>query len=82
MSTDTLILLKDIYSALEEAGSSGGFRRNKVSVAEVDTPWQADLVDRQQFSKHNDGVKYFLTVTDRRTIKSCLGHWSKRQNGF
>ena len=33
-------------------------------VAEVDAQWQAGLVDMQQFSRNNDGVKCFLTVID------------------
>ena len=40
------------------------FKRNKVIVGEVDTQWQAGLVDMQQFSKHCDAVKYILTLID------------------
>lgn len=45
-------------------GGRKHFKKNKTIVAEVDTQWQADLVDMQQFSKHNSYVKYILTVTD------------------
>ena len=40
------------------------FKRNKTIVAEVDTQWQADFMDMQQFSKDNNCVKYILTVID------------------
>ena len=40
------------------------FKRNKTIVSGLDAQWQADLVDMQQFSKHNDGCKYILTVVD------------------
>ena len=40
------------------------FVRNKTFVGGIDKQWQADLADMQRISKHNDGVKYLLTVID------------------
>ncbi|CAM5081904.1 unnamed protein product [Natator depressus] len=40
------------------------FKRKKTIVSDVDMQWQADLVDRHQFSKHNRGFKYILTAID------------------
>ena len=33
-------------------------------VKEIDEIWIADLVEMQQFSNYNDGVKYLLAVVD------------------
>ena len=30
----------------------------------IDEIWAADLIDMQSFSKHNNGIKYLLTVID------------------
>ena len=40
------------------------FKRNKTVVSDSDAQLQADLVDMQQFSKHNGGVKFILTVIE------------------
>ncbi len=40
------------------------FKRRRVFVFNVDDVWSADLKDVQSFSKHNNGVKYLLTVID------------------
>ena len=40
------------------------FTRNPIIVSNIDEQWQADLVDMQAFSKHNNGFKYILTVID------------------
>jgi len=40
------------------------FRKRKVYVNEIDKIFAADLVDMQQFSRYNNGVKYLLTVID------------------
>jgi len=38
--------------------------KEQVIVADVDTQWQADLVDTQWFSIYDNAVKRILTVTD------------------
>ena len=40
------------------------FTRQRVLVAAPDEQWQADLVDMQEFSKTNNGIKFLLTVID------------------
>ena len=40
------------------------FTRNHTYVQGIDDQWQADLVDMQEFSRHNSGIKYLLTVID------------------
>ena len=40
------------------------FRRRKIFTKEINDLWQADLVDMQSLSLHNDGVKYLLTGID------------------
>ena len=40
------------------------FPRNPFSVDNIMDVWECDLVDVQALSRHNDGVKYLLTVID------------------
>lgn len=40
------------------------FKRNPTIVSGIDAQWQADLVDMNNISTHNDGYKYLLTVID------------------
>lgn len=40
------------------------FRRRRVVVSGINHQWQADLVDMQMHSRHNDGYKYILMVID------------------
>ena len=40
------------------------FKRRRVNVNSIDEIWNADLLDMQAFSKDNNEIKYFLTVTD------------------
>ena len=40
------------------------FRRSKIFTKGIDDLWQANLVDMQSLSLHNDGVKYLLTCID------------------
>ena len=40
------------------------FLRNKVLVKNINEQFQADIVDMQMFSKHNNNYKYILTVID------------------
>ena len=40
------------------------FRRNRVIVFDIDSQWQADLVDLQHLSRLNQGYKYLLTCID------------------
>ena len=40
------------------------FPRNTYSVDNIMDVWECDLVDVQALSRHNDGVKYLLTVID------------------
>jgi len=40
------------------------FPRNPYSVDNIMIVWECDLVDVQVLSRHNDGVKYLLTVID------------------
>jgi len=40
------------------------FMRNPVVVSNIDQQWQADLVDMQKLSVHNQGFKYLVTVID------------------
>ena len=40
------------------------FQRRIVNVNGIDENWAADLIDMQAFSKHNNGIKYLLTVID------------------
>ena len=38
------------------------FERRRVNVNSIDEIWAADLIDMQAFSKHNNEIKYLLTV--------------------
>ena len=40
------------------------FQRRRVNVNAIDEIWAADLIDMQEFSKDNNGIKYLLTVID------------------
>ena len=40
------------------------FQRRRVNVNSIDEIWAADLIDMQEFSKDNNGIKYLLTVID------------------
>jgi len=40
------------------------FPRNPYSVDSIMDVWECDLVEVQAFSRHNDSVKYLLTVID------------------
>ena len=40
------------------------YSRNRVIVGGIDHQWQADLVDLQSLSKHNNGYRYLLTCID------------------
>ena len=40
------------------------FTRNPCSVDNIMDVWECDLIDVQALSRHNDGVKYLLTVID------------------
>ena len=40
------------------------FQRRKVNVNGMHEIWAADFIDKQAFSKDNNGIKYFLTVID------------------
>lgn len=40
------------------------FTRRKTQTWGVDKQWQVDLIDMQNMSKHNDGVKYILVGVD------------------
>ena len=40
------------------------FRRRQIFTKGIDDLWQADPVDMQSLSLHNDGVKYLLTCID------------------
>ena len=40
------------------------FERNRMTVAGLDSIWDADLIDLQKLSKVNGGVKYLLLVID------------------
>ena len=40
------------------------FQRRRVNVNSIDEIWAADLIDMQEFSKDNNGIKYVLTVND------------------
>lgn len=40
------------------------FKRNKTISSGVDSLWQADLIDVQSISKHNDGKRYLLSCID------------------
>ena len=40
------------------------FPRCRVVAGGLDHQWQADLVDLSTYSKHNDGTRFLLTVTD------------------
>jgi hypothetical protein len=40
------------------------FPRNKIQVAGIDDQFEADLIDMQSVSKHNNRFKYILTVID------------------
>ena len=53
------------------------FKRNKTVVSKVDAQWQADLVDMQQYARHNNGYKYILVCID---ILSKYG-WVKALKG-
>ena len=53
------------------------FKRNKTVVSKIDDQWQADLVDMQQYARHNKGCKYILVCID---ILSKYG-WVKALKG-
>ena len=38
--------------------------QRRVNVNAIDEIWAADLIDMQEFSKDNNGIKYLLTVID------------------
>ena len=40
------------------------FRCRQIFTKGIDDLWQADLVDMQSLSLHNDGVKYLFTCID------------------
>ena len=40
------------------------FDRRRVNVNGIDEIWDADLIDMEAFSKHNNEIKYLLTVID------------------
>ena len=40
------------------------FPRNPYSLDNIMNVWECDLMDLQALSRHNDGVKYLLTVID------------------
>ncbi len=40
------------------------FRRNATVVGGIDRQWQADLADVHSIAKHNDNIRYILTVID------------------
>ena len=40
------------------------FQRKRVNVNSIDEIWAADLIDMQELSKDNNGIKYLLTVID------------------
>lgn len=40
------------------------FRRNRVDVFDIDSQWQADLVNMQSLSRWNRNYKYLLTRVD------------------
>ena len=37
-------------------------QRRRINVNGIDEIWVADLIDMQDFSKDNNGIKYLLTV--------------------
>ncbi|XP_065223788.1 uncharacterized protein LOC135847968 [Planococcus citri] len=53
---------QDTYTLYKPARQN--FKRNQYIVNNINDIWQADLVDLQSLSKHNDGMKYLLTVID------------------
>ena len=40
------------------------FDRRRDNVNGIDEIWAADLIDMQEFSKHNNGIKYLINVID------------------
>ena len=40
------------------------FLRNPIIVETIDQQWEADLVDMQEFKKHNNGFRFILNVID------------------
>jgi hypothetical protein len=50
------------------------FPRNPYTVNNIMDVWECDLVDVQGLSKHNDGIKYLLSVIDvfSKYLLSCL----------
>ncbi|XP_053210216.1 uncharacterized protein LOC128394006 [Panonychus citri] len=40
------------------------FKRNKIVVCAIDEQWEADLVEMQEFSRQNKGLRYILTIID------------------
>ena len=65
------------------------FKTRAVVVHQIDQQWQIDLVDVSKLSKHNNGFKFIMVMTDifsknawlkplkskdRITIKNALGH--------
>jgi len=61
------------------------FPKRKVYVNGIDKIWAADLVEMQAFSEFNSGVRYLLTVIDRKTklenlSQTCSRRFSKNQS--
>lgn len=54
--------VQDTYSLTR--GARRKFRRNRVIVKGVDSQWDSDLMDMQNVSKENDGVRYILVMID------------------
>ena len=50
------------------------FPRNPYTLNNIMDIWECDLVDVQGLSKHNDGIKYLLSVIDvfSKYLLSCL----------
>ena len=57
------------------------FRRRQICRKGIDDLWQADLVDMQSLSLHNDGVKYLRTCIDQFS-KYAWGRPLKNKSGL
>ena len=59
-------ILKFIIDLAEKLYKSvtRNFQRRRVNVNSIDEIWAADLIDMQEFSKDNSGIKYLLNVID------------------
>ena len=53
------VLANELYKPV-----SRKFQRRRVNVNGLDEIWPADLIDMQEFSKDNNGIKYLLTAID------------------